>query len=167
VTDRERGAATVVVVAIIGVLFATTASAIMLSGVVLASHRARLAADLGALAGARRLQHAESADAACAESRRVVRANHALLTGCSVQGMTVEVTVSVAASTWPSAAVGRARAGPASTTGAPGRAGLCRCCGGKWALDCGSPCRAPSPCAAPGAAPSSVEVQAWASSGPA
>lgn len=115
-TGRERGAATVIMVAVIGVLFATTASAIMLSGVVLASHRARLAADLGALAGAARLQRAEPADAACAEARRVARANHALLTACSVQGMVVEVTVSVAPATWPSVAVARARAGPASTT---------------------------------------------------
>lgn len=111
-TKRERGAATAMVVAVIGVLLATTASALVLAGVVLASQRARLAADLGALAGADRLQRAASVEAACAEAARVVRANHALLQGCTVEGMELEVVVAVSPRTWPSGAVARARAGP-------------------------------------------------------
>lgn len=111
-TQRERGAATVMVVAVIGVLLAATASALVLAGVVLASQRARLAADLGALAGGARLQRAASVEAACAEAARVVRANHALLQGCTVEGMELEVVVAVSPRTWPSAAVARARAGP-------------------------------------------------------
>lgn len=111
-TERDRGAATVMVVGVIGVLLATTASALVLSGVVLASQRARLAADLGALAGAARLQQASSTDAACAEAARVVRANNALLQGCTVAGMELEVVVAVTPQTWSSAAVARSRAGP-------------------------------------------------------
>lgn len=111
-SERERGAATVLVVGVIGVLLVTTASALLLSGVVVASQRARLAADLGALAGAARLQAAVAPEAACAEARRVVRANHALLQGCTVAGMDLEVVVAVTPRTWPADAVARARAGP-------------------------------------------------------
>lgn len=109
---RERGAAVVLSVAVIGVLTAVTVAILVVAGAVTASHRARLAADLAALAGARRLQAAVSAESACREARRVASLNDAELRTCAVEGMDLEVTVVVPTSTWPSPANARAKAGP-------------------------------------------------------
>lgn len=109
---RDRGAAAVLVIAAAATVMTATVSAMVITGVVVASQQARLAADLGALAGAARLQQAESAEVACATASRVVRANHARLHGCTVWGMELEVVVAVSPRTWPAAAVARARAGP-------------------------------------------------------
>lgn len=110
--QRERGAAVILAVAVIGVLSAVTISALVVAGAVAASHRARLAADLAALAGANQLQAAVSAETACSEARRVAFLNSAEVQTCSVQGMDLEVTVVVPAPTWPSPASARAKAGP-------------------------------------------------------
>lgn len=109
---RERGAAVVLSVAVIGVLTAVTVAILVVAGAVTASHRARLAADLAALAGARRLQAAVSAESACREARRVASLNGAEVQRCSVEGMDLEITVVVPTSTWPSPANARAKAGP-------------------------------------------------------
>lgn len=111
-SQRERGAAVVLVVAAIGVLASMTVSALVVAGAVAASHRARLAADLAALAGARQLQTAVSAETACSEARRVASLNSAEVQTCWVEGMDLEVTVVVPAGTWPTPASARARAGP-------------------------------------------------------
>jgi secretion/DNA translocation related TadE-like protein len=116
---RERGSSTVLAVAAISVLLALTSAGLVLAGAVTASQHARLAADLAALAGARRLQAAVSEDAACAEARRVARLNRADVESCAVEGMDLEVVVAVPTSTWPTPASARARAGPYRETSTP------------------------------------------------
>lgn len=109
---RERGGASLLVVAAMGAIMVLTLSGLVLAGVVLATHRARSAADLAALAGAQRLQDAVPAEAACAQAQRVAQRNGAQIQQCAVEGMDVEVTAVVRVRTWPSNASGRARAGP-------------------------------------------------------
>ena len=52
----ERGASSVLVVGVLGVILVLIVSTLALGSVVIASHRARSAADLGALAGATALR---------------------------------------------------------------------------------------------------------------
>ncbi|WP_178379810.1 Rv3654c family TadE-like protein [Cryptosporangium aurantiacum] len=82
-------------------------------GAAVARHRAGLAADLAALAGA--LHLAEGATAACARARVVAAENGADLVGCAVVGADLTATVTVVPR-GPAALVGRAsaraRAGP-------------------------------------------------------
>jgi secretion/DNA translocation related TadE-like protein len=108
----DRGSASVVMVAVIGVVVATTAGALVLAGVVRASHQARLGADLGAVAGAVRLRDGASASVSCAEAGRIASANGTSLQACSVSGSEVTVVVAASSSTWPRLATARARAGP-------------------------------------------------------
>jgi secretion/DNA translocation related TadE-like protein len=77
---------------------------------VIARHRARNAADAGALSGAMRV--AQGAEVACAAAERLVRENRGRLTSCVVQGATVTVTAEVRAGV--GVASQRARAGPVS-----------------------------------------------------
>jgi secretion/DNA translocation related TadE-like protein len=72
-----------------------------------ARHQAQVAADLGALAGAR--QWYLGAAAACARAGDLVRANHARLAGCAVAGPDLVVTTAVDP-TGPAGRVGSARA---------------------------------------------------------
>ena len=78
-----------------------------------ARHRAGVAADLAALAGA--LHVPEGARAACARARVLAAENGAALTSCVVTGVDITIAVSVTPS-GPAAFVGpaeaRARAGP-------------------------------------------------------
>lgn len=111
-TSLERGSATLLVVGAIASIMTLTTSALVLAAVIVATHQARSAADLAALAGAQRLEDAVAEDAACAEARRVAQRNRAQLRGCAVDGMDLEVIVAVTVRTWPSDAVARARAGP-------------------------------------------------------
>lgn len=117
--DREKGAAVVLAVAVIGAIASLTAAALVVAGAVAASNRARLAADLAALAGARQLHAAVSAESACSEARRVASLNRAEMRACAVQGMDLEVTVTVATPTWPTPATARAKAGPYRETTTP------------------------------------------------
>lgn len=83
-------------------------------------HRAGAAADLAALAGARRA--ADGPHAACAAAAVVARANGGLLRSCITSGRVVDVVVALPAALFPmgeATAVGRARAGPASAAGLP------------------------------------------------
>lgn len=87
-----------------------TLGLLALGGAVAASHRARIAADLGALAAA---SSAESGGASpCGRADAVVRANGARLTGCRVVRSQADVTVQTFVPGWGGAAVARARAGP-------------------------------------------------------
>ena len=111
---RERGSATVWVLALAAVLGLVATAAVLVGVAVVARHRAASAADLAALAAAGR---AVSGDpSACAAAAEVARANAAELTGCSVgPGAIVEVEVSIAVRLGRlgvHTAVGRARAGP-------------------------------------------------------
>lgn len=102
----DRGSSTVLVAAAVGVLLMMLVAGMTLTAAVLARHRAEAAADLGALAGATHPARA------CAEARRVVQANRAVLASCEVHGSVVDVTVRVQpASAWLGPAEARSRAG--------------------------------------------------------
>jgi secretion/DNA translocation related TadE-like protein len=111
----ERGAATILALSIISVLLAVTVGGLALSSAVVASHQARLAADLAALAGAAELIDGAPAEAACAQASRVASVNHADLATCATEGLTVDLTVHVSAPPWTEPARARARAGPGQT----------------------------------------------------
>lgn len=105
----DDGGATVLVVAMAGVLVFVMVGLAAAGGLVTAQRRAQGAADLAALAGA------GMPDDACAEAGRVAAANAAALDTCAVVGQDVSVTVSVAGPTVPWAEVrvtAEARAGP-------------------------------------------------------
>ena len=105
----EAGSATVLVVAMAGVLMFVMVGLAALSGLVTAQRRAQAAADLAALGGAAELA------GACAAAGRIAAANAAVLDGCTVDGSEVTVVVSVAGPHLPGRRVrvsAEARAGP-------------------------------------------------------
>ena len=118
----ERGAATVLVLGLVAALLAVTVGGLVLASVVVASHRARLAADLAALAAAVPLRDGVAVGDACAAARRVAASNGAGLIDCAADGLMVDVTVVVTATAWPEPARARARAGPAAPVAPPGQA---------------------------------------------
>ncbi|GAB3817946.1 hypothetical protein GCM10027605_69490 [Micromonospora zhanjiangensis] len=75
--------------------------------------QARVAADLGALAGAARA--ADGADRACARAADLVAANGGRLVGCAVDGLDIRIRVESTVAPLPRltmVATGAARAGP-------------------------------------------------------
>jgi secretion/DNA translocation related TadE-like protein len=110
---EERGAATVLVLAMAGVLVLLGAALVVVTAMVAAHRAAQSAADLAALAGARGV--AEGRDG-CEAAAHVAAANHARLIGCDVAGRIVEVAVAVPGPHWLSQSAdldARSRAGPA------------------------------------------------------
>jgi secretion/DNA translocation related TadE-like protein len=110
---RDSGSASVWLLAAGLVLVAGGMAGATVGAAHVASHRARTAADLGALAGAARA--IEGSDAACARAAELVAANGARLTHCRLDGLDLTVTVEVTPA--PAAGIGRAatataRAGP-------------------------------------------------------
>jgi secretion/DNA translocation related TadE-like protein len=110
---EERGAATVLGVAFLGVLLLVGAALGVVGAMVHAHRQAQSAADLAALAGA-------SATAAgrdpCAAAAHVASGNGADLVSCAVDGREVTVEVTVTGPrflTQEHDLTGRARAGPA------------------------------------------------------
>ena len=106
----DDGAATVLVVAMAGVLMFVMLGLSTAGGLVTAQRRAQSAADLTALAAAAAFE----ADA-CAVALRMAAANAVRLDRCVVEASAVRVTVSVAGPTVPWRAVrvsAEARAGP-------------------------------------------------------
>jgi secretion/DNA translocation related TadE-like protein len=106
---RDDGAATVLVVAMAGVLMFVAAGLAAVAGLVTAQRHAQAAADLAALGGA------DDAAAACDAAARVAAANAASLDRCQVVGREVTVTVSVPGPevSWRDVRVSaEARAGP-------------------------------------------------------
>jgi secretion/DNA translocation related TadE-like protein len=110
---EDSGAATVVVVAMAGVLMFVMVGLGAAGGLVVAQRRAQAAADLSALAGA------TTTGDACVEAGRVAAANQAVVDGCRLDGAVVSVVVSVPgpelpwASRWSEVRVtAEARAGP-------------------------------------------------------
>lgn len=102
------------VVMAMGVVLICLTGALALLSAVQASHRARAAADLAALAGAQVLVGAD-ARAPCQVAEGVAASNGGAMIGCTVEGD--DITVSVATSAgWPglAPAQARARAGPDS-----------------------------------------------------
>lgn len=108
----EGGAATVLVLAMAGVLMFVLVGLSAASGLVTAQRRAQAAADLVALAGASAI--ADGADG-CAAAARISAANGAALDTCSTAAREVRVEVSVPGPQWPGRRVrvsAEARAGP-------------------------------------------------------
>ncbi len=98
---------------VIGVLVSLGVAALVLGSAVVASHRARSAADLGALAGASAVLRGAPAGEACAVAGVIVRANAARLAECAVSGGAIQVEAAVPPSVAAlPEAVARARAGP-------------------------------------------------------
>lgn len=108
----DCGAATVLAVALVVCVLALTAGGLVIASAVVASHRARLAADLAALAGAGAGQDGADPSRACAVAQDVARRNGAATRSCSAGGGVLDVRVTVPSGLWPAPAEARARAGP-------------------------------------------------------
>lgn len=106
----ERGAATLLGVALSGMLLLLGVTLAEITAVVAAHRRAQAAADLAALAGA------TSPGESCSAAQRVATANGARLTGCLLEAADVLVSVEVDPPPGLDRVVtirGQARAGPA------------------------------------------------------
>lgn len=109
----DRGAATVLAVAVLGLLLLVGAALAVVGAMVAAHRQAQAAVDLAALAGARTL--ADGGDA-CGAAAAVAAANAAELTGCVVVDRDVRTTVVVTGPRWLGQTGdlrAEARAGPA------------------------------------------------------
>ena len=93
----ERGAASVLTVAVLGLLLLVGAALAVVAAMVAAHRTAQAAADLAALAGA--AAHQDGADA-CGTAAGVAADNGATLTGCTVDGRDVLVEVEVTGPRW-------------------------------------------------------------------
>ncbi|GIE89432.1 helicase/secretion neighborhood TadE-like protein [Actinoplanes regularis] len=112
---RDRGAASIFVLAVGLFLVAAGVAGAMVVAARVARHAARNAADLAALAGA---GHAiEGAAAACAAAARYAVANGARLTSCEVSGLEVVVRAEVLVASPSVVATAVARAGPVAYPG--------------------------------------------------
>jgi secretion/DNA translocation related TadE-like protein len=114
----ERGAGSVLAVAMMGLLVTVTIAAAGVVGVIATHRTAQAAADLAALAGAAALQ--DGGDA-CAQAATVAGRNRAQLNGCDVDGWNVTVVVTANTARLPGGVLdlrARGRAGPA--VGEPG-----------------------------------------------
>jgi secretion/DNA translocation related TadE-like protein len=109
----ERGSATVVMLGVIASVLLLTISGLLLASAVLASHRARAAADLAALAAAGALIRGEPALAACESATQVAALNHGRVQQCIAFGTEVRLSVAVSAGVKGlGVATARSRAGP-------------------------------------------------------
>ncbi|WP_109507882.1 Rv3654c family TadE-like protein [Nocardioides speluncae] len=109
----ERGSASLLVVALLGLLMFLGAAMSFVAGVVADHRAAQSAADLAALAGAQALQRGHDP---CAAAGRIAGANGASVRSCAVSGEDVVLEVTVAARSYAGYSpevTGRARAGPA------------------------------------------------------
>lgn len=114
----ERGSATVVMLAVIAVVLILTVSGLMLASAVLASHRARAASDLAALAGAGALIRGEPPVVACQSAAQVARTNHGRLQSCAVAGTEMRLSIAVPAGVnGLGVATAKSRAGPGPSGG--------------------------------------------------
>jgi len=108
----------VVMLGVVGAVLVLTVSGLLLASAVLASHRARTAADLSALAAAGSLMLGDPPAVACAAASRVALANHAQVQDCAVSAAEVRLSVAVrATATGVGVAVARSRAGPGPGSG--------------------------------------------------
>ncbi|MEV6631395.1 Rv3654c family TadE-like protein [Actinoplanes sp. NPDC051470] len=113
----ERGAASILVLAIGLVLVAAGLAGAAIANARVARHQARTAADFGALAGAARV--VEGQEPACAAAARLVEANGAVQQSCQVEGLEIVVHVTVTTGHLPRPARAAARAGPIFAPGGP------------------------------------------------
>jgi secretion/DNA translocation related TadE-like protein len=93
----ERGAASVLTLALAGVLVLVGAALSVVAALVVDHRAAQSAADLAALAAAQRV--ADGGDP-CAAAAGVAAANGAVLTSCAVQGREVRLRVLVEGPRW-------------------------------------------------------------------
>lgn len=98
---------------VIAAVLTLTFAGLLLSSAVLASHRARSAADLAALAAAGALLQGEPPGAACQSAARVAAVNDGQLRQCVAAGTQVRISVAVPAGVRGlGVATARSRAGP-------------------------------------------------------
>lgn len=98
---------------VIGAVFVLTISGLVLASAVLASHRARAAADLAALAAASVLMRDGPTSSVCAAAAQVAVVNHARMQRCIASAVDVRLSVVVAAGVkGVGVATARSRAGP-------------------------------------------------------
>jgi len=112
---RDRGAASIFVLAVGLVLVAAGVAGAAVGAARVGRHEARTAADLGALAGAARAF--EGPAAACERAGRFVSANGGRITACHLEGLTIVIEVGVTVTPLPGLtrlATAAARAGPVS-----------------------------------------------------
>ncbi|UQU64616.1 flp pilus-assembly TadE/G-like family protein [Couchioplanes caeruleus] len=112
-TGRDRGAASIFVLAVGLVLVAGGMAGAAVGAARVGRHEARTAADLGALAGAMRA--VEGQQVACARAAELVSANGSRLTGCRLEGREIVVEVDTVVTPLPGLerhASAAARAGP-------------------------------------------------------
>jgi secretion/DNA translocation related TadE-like protein len=113
VRERDRGAASILLLATGLVVVAAGVGGAAVAEALVGRHQARTAADLGALAGAGQAVYGE--EVACARARRLVTANGGEVAGCAVAGLEVVVRVEVRVEPLPGLvrrATAAARAGP-------------------------------------------------------
>lgn len=119
----QRGSATVLAAVLVLVVLVAAGVAAAWAGAVDLRHRARVAADLAALAGAGAL--AQAGDG-CGRAAALAAANGATALRCTVTGEVLEVVVGLDARVrllgrdLPVTATARARAGPAEAPDPPG-----------------------------------------------
>ncbi|WP_433801212.1 Rv3654c family TadE-like protein [Actinomycetospora sp. CA-084318] len=108
----DRGAATVVAAAMVGALTLLLATVLVLGAVVATRHRAAVAADLAALAGA--AEGVRGRQAGCDRARELAARNGGDLRTCTWRGWELEVEVAATCGCLPVAdsTTVRARAGP-------------------------------------------------------
>jgi secretion/DNA translocation related TadE-like protein len=115
---RDRGSASIWLLAAAAVVVAVGMAATLVGTATVARHRAKAAADLGALAGAR--YAASGAAFACARAAAVVALNGARLLDCHLESLDLIVTAEVPIAGLPGAmtsAEATSRAGPVRATG--------------------------------------------------
>ena len=102
-----------IVLAVIATVLMLTVSGLLLASAVLASHQARAAADLAALAAAGALARGEPPVAACQSAAQVAAVNHGRMQACIVVGPEVRLRVAVPTGLKGiGVATARSRAGP-------------------------------------------------------
>jgi secretion/DNA translocation related TadE-like protein len=90
---RDRGAASILLLAIGLIVVAAGVAGAAVGAARVGQHRARTAADLGALAGAGLAVYGEQV--ACGRAAHFVAANGGRLVGCTVRGLEIVVRVEV------------------------------------------------------------------------
>jgi secretion/DNA translocation related TadE-like protein len=114
-SGRDRGAASILVLAIGLVLVAAGMAGAAVGAARVGRHQARTAADLGALAGAARAVQGPAV--ACERARQLASANRARLVSCRLDGFEIVIEVRVTVTPLPGLtryASAAARAGPLS-----------------------------------------------------
>ena len=98
IVRSERGSASVLMTGMVGVVVALSSAALLVAGYAVGYHRARSAADLGALSGAAAFQQGRDP---CAQAAQTARRNGARVDHCDLVGDAVDFVVTVRVSVLP------------------------------------------------------------------